>query len=152
MTELTEQQIAEYIISKDDYFTDYNGFDKVAALLNNGIYSSLDEAYNDLVAHMHGQSIILGRYKGNGEIHKEKLCPSCYGEGRWETECCNGSGGCSCRGRTVDMGACNVCHGSGYVIDGQYNRDANINTIKGYCFVGSGPSSGYWSGTPAMGR
>lgn len=26
MEKITEQQIAEYVISQDDYFTDYNGF------------------------------------------------------------------------------------------------------------------------------
>jgi hypothetical protein len=153
MENITEAQVAEFVISQDDYFTDYDGFDKMAALLNNGIYASLNEAYNDLVAHMHGQSPILGRYKGNGEIHKEKVCPSCYGEGRWEAECCNGMGGCSCRGRAVDMGTCHVCHGRGYVIEGSYNSRANSDFImrSGACFIGSGPTSGYWAGKPALG-
>lgn len=81
-------------------------------------------------------------------------CPSCYGEGRWEVECCNGSGGCSCHGGLVDMGTCNVCQGHGYVIDGQFNSMANVNYImnSGACFVGSGPTTGYWADKPALGR
>lgn len=82
----------------------------------------------------------------------KKECPSCFGEGRWETECCNGSGGCSCRGGLVDMGPCNVCHGTGYVVEGEYNAEANVDFLmqSGVCFTGSGPSSGYWADKPAL--
>jgi len=87
-------------------------------------------------------------------MEKKKECPSCYGQGTWEVECCNGSGGCSCGGGLVDMGRCNVCGGSGYVIEGQYDDMANVNAIRraGACFAGSGPSSGYWAGKPALNR
>lgn len=153
MEQITEQQISEYIISKDDYFTSYNGFNKIAELYNYGLYQSLDHAYNDLVAHMHGQSEILGRYKGNGQIFTEKSCPNCYGSGNWEAECCNGRGGCSCRGEVVNMGTCRVCQGSGRVLDGHYNPRANSDFIMrtGACFIGSGPSTGYWADKPALG-
>lgn len=87
-------------------------------------------------------------------MEDKKICPSCYGEGTWDVECCNGAGGCSCKGGLVDMGTCNVCGGAGYVIEGQYNERANVNAImrSGACFAGSGPSSGYWAGKPALGR
>lgn len=81
----------------------------------------------------------------------DDFCPGCLGAGRWETECCDGSRGCSCRGQRIDMGYCNVCGGSGFVtID--CDPMANVNAISGYCFIGSGPSSGYWAGKPSMGR
>lgn len=81
-------------------------------------------------------------------------CPYCYGEGTYEIECCNGAGGCSCRGGLVDMGACNVCNGTGRVTEGQFNPNANSDYLMsmGACFAGSGPSSGYWAGKPALGR
>ena len=84
--------------------------------------------------------------------HNEE-CPSCYGSGEWEAECCNGSGGCSCRGQAVNMGRCNVCNGTGRVTQGKYNARANSDFIlrSGCCFLGTGPSTGYWSTTPAMG-
>lgn len=53
-------------------------------------------------------------------------CPYCFGDGTWEVECCNGSYGCSCGGSPVHMGNCNVCKGTGKVIDGQYDIDANL--------------------------
>ena len=83
---------------------------------------------------------------------KEEVCPSCYGAGYWETECCSGAGGCSCRGGLVYMGKCNVCNGRGYVVHGHYNPRANSDFIlrTGACFAGSGPSSGYWAGKPAL--
>lgn len=89
----------------------------------------------------------------NGRVVNEAQCPSCYGSGTWEAECCNGSGGCSCRGQAVNMGRCHVCNGSGKVTDGNYNARANSDFIlrSGCCFLGSGPSSGYWANTPAMG-
>lgn len=85
-------------------------------------------------------------------MENTKTCPSCYGEGRWETECCNGASGCSCRGGLVDMGPCNVCGGNGFVVEGEYNEMANVDFImnSGACFAGSGPTSGYWSGKPAL--
>jgi hypothetical protein len=80
-------------------------------------------------------------------------CPSCYGEGRWDTECCNGAGGCSCGGGLVDMGPCHVCGGRGQVLEGHYNPRANSDFImrSGACFAGSGPSSGYWAGKKSLG-
>lgn len=78
--------------------------------------------------------------------------PHCYGDGYWETECCNGSGGCSCRGERVNMGPCNVCRGTGKIDPNNYDSKANLRTIQGYCFTGSGPSTGYWSTAPAMGK
>ena len=81
-------------------------------------------------------------------------CPGCYGTGSWEVECCNGAGGCSCRGGLVDMGQCRICHGSGQVVKDNYDPRANSNFIMsaGACFAGSGPSSGYWAGKPALNR
>lgn len=83
-----------------------------------------------------------------------EICPGCNGEGRWEAECCNGSGGCSCHGEPVDMGLCNVCGGSGEVPKGKpVNTKANLEAIQGFCFIGSGPSDGIWAGQGArMGR
>ncbi len=89
-------------------------------------------------------------------MENEKMiqCPSCYGEGRWETECCNGAGGCSCRGGLIDMGICNVCNGRGEVPEGRFNPRANSDFImrSGACFAGSGPRSGYWANKPALGN
>lgn len=79
-------------------------------------------------------------------------CPCCEG-GRWETECCSGAGGCSCRGQRVDMGMCNVCNGYG-----QIEADTppemlrgNINAIMGNHFIGSGPRDGSWADAKCMG-
>lgn len=69
-------------------------------------------------------------------------CPGCYGSGQWESECCNGADGCSCRGQLVPMGTCNVCHGAGQVpvnISEEQKR-ANCRAIAGLHFLGSGPS------------
>lgn len=63
-------------------------------------------------------------------------CPNCE-DGRWETECCSGAGGCSCGGDRVDMGACHSCHGTG-VIDENWNRTANCDSIRGLHFIGTG--------------
>lgn len=78
--------------------------------------------------------------------NKNIMCPGCRGEGRWEAECCNGSGGCSCRGEPIDMGKCNVCGGSGYVAEGEFDKNANVDTIRGLHFLGTGPnhSHGLW--------
>ena len=75
-------------------------------------------------------------------------CPSCNGTGEWETECCNGSCGCSCRGQVVPMGQCNVCYGSGQVPEdiSPEQLKANCKAIAGLCFIGSGPSRGFWAG------
>lgn len=70
-------------------------------------------------------------------------CRNCEG-GHWFTECCNGSGGCDCRGQQIDMGPCNVCHGTGYHAPDADTR-ANLRQIQGLCFIGSGPSSGMWA-------
>lgn len=72
-------------------------------------------------------------------------CPACNGAGDWFSECCDGSGGCSCRGQIVPMGRCNVCHGEGRVIEGQHNPMANVDAIRGLCYLGSGPRNGRWS-------
>lgn len=73
-----------------------------------------------------------------------ELCSSCHGAGHWECECCDGSRGCSCRGQVVEMGRCNVCHGSGYVrADGVgVNQMANCDEIRGLSYLGSGPIRG----------
>jgi hypothetical protein len=64
-------------------------------------------------------------------------CRNCYG-GRWESECCNGSSGCSCRGQPVDMGPCNVCGGTGWHRPDADTR-GNIRAIQGMSYLGSGP-------------
>lgn len=150
----TQTEVAKYCIEQDAYFTEYPEFEKLTTLLNIGVYADLNEAYNDLVAHMHGQSPILSRYKGGEYIPVAEItCPSCYGQGSWEAECCNGSGGCSCRGHAVNMGRCHTCHGRGILIKGEYNPHANSDFImnSGACFLGSGPSTGYWAGKRSLG-
>jgi hypothetical protein len=63
-------------------------------------------------------------------------CTSCE-NGQWESECCNGAGGCSCR----------VCKGSGWKRpDADAMANAKHIRAMGQCFLGSGPSSGYWAG------
>lgn len=76
-----------------------------------------------------------------------KQCPSCHGRGEWETECCNGAGGCDCRGQVVPMGTCNVCCGTGEVPEDvtQDQLHANVRAIAGRCFIGNGPTSGPWA-------
>jgi hypothetical protein len=71
------------------------------------------------------------------------ICPNCMGDGRFLTECCDGIGGCSCGGAIVDMGHCRVCGGSGHVVEGQYDKDANRKVIAGLDFIGSGPQGMY---------
>ena len=82
-----------------------------------------------------------------------ETCPSCYGSGEWETECCSGAGGCSCRGGVISMGQCNVCGGKGQVPTtiSDEQRMANCRVIKGLCFIGSGPSGGVWAGEGSRG-
>ena len=72
-------------------------------------------------------------------------CEMCDCTGQWETECCNGAGGCSCHGERVPMGRCNVCGGTG-MRDENADVRANIKAIQGMCFIGSGPRTGYWAG------
>lgn len=69
-------------------------------------------------------------------------CPGCNGSGEWETECCSGAGGCSCRGEAIPMGRCNVCASTGQVPEdiSQEQRMANCRAISGLHFIGSGPS------------
>jgi len=86
-------------------------------------------------------------------VTKDRVpCEMCE-NGVWWTECCSGAGGCSCHGQPVEMGICNVCGGTG-LRDKDVNLQANSDMIRqgGFCFVGSGPRSGYWSDKPAMGR
>lgn len=71
-------------------------------------------------------------------------CEMCEG-GQWEVECCNGAGGCDCRGERVPMGRCNVCNGTG-MRAWDANKMANVETIRGRCFIGRGPTTGYWAG------
>lgn len=68
----------------------------------------------------------------------------CCENGRWETECCSGADGCDCRGQRVDMGACNVCGGTGWRHPNA-DTQANCKAIGGACFIGRGPTSGIWS-------
>jgi hypothetical protein len=65
--------------------------------------------------------------------------------GRWEVECCSGANGCDCHGEPVPMGICNVCGGTGWHSP-DADRRANIKQIQGRCFIGNGPTSGYWAG------
>lgn len=69
-----------------------------------------------------------------------KPCDACFGQGHWECECCNGSRGCSCGGQPVYMGQCNVCEGSG-MVDEQSDLMANVKSISGLAYLGSGPRS-----------
>lgn len=78
-------------------------------------------------------------------------CPYCYGDGTWECECCNGSGGCSCGGQPVHMGPCNVCRGTGRVDPNNYDMAANDRMIQGASFIGSGPSDGWLPGSIKLG-
>jgi hypothetical protein len=82
-----------------------------------------------------------------GQVAETMRCPSCLGSGEWETACCNGAGGCDCRGELVPMGTCNVCQGCGRVpadISKEQLR-ANVRSIQGLCFIGRGPTSGMWA-------
>lgn len=110
------------------------------------------------ISHIQREAFLAG-YNTAMEEHfdgpmerKMIMCPSCLGDGYWEAECCNGSGGCSCGGQPVNMGRCNVCGGSGQVEEGNYNPRANVNFIErgGYGYLGTGPS--YNTRIPALGR
>ena len=72
-------------------------------------------------------------------------CNRCYGSGQMGTECCNGSGGCSCGGKEV-YARCTYCGGSGVV---ENQREAEIKghaefmrLYGGRCYLGSGPKTG----------
>ena len=66
------------------------------------------------------------------------ICRACLGAGEWFSECCDGSRGCSCRGQVIAMGQCLACGGTGQIGDG-YRASANIDSIRGRCYIGSGP-------------
>lgn len=70
-------------------------------------------------------------------------CRNCE-NGIWYAECCNGANGCDCGGQPIAMGTCKVCGGTGYHEVGA-DTMANAKTIRGMCFLGSGPTSGYWA-------
>jgi len=72
------------------------------------------------------------------------LCEYCE-NGTWWTECCSGANGCDCHGQPVNMGTCNICHGTGWRRPDADTR-ANLRTIQGRCFIGAGPTRGYWAG------
>lgn len=80
-------------------------------------------------------------------------CPGCLGSGTWESACCNGAGGCDCRGQIIPMGKCLVCSGTGEISENtsQYQRMANCRSIQGLCFIGAGPTSGPWASKGARG-
>lgn len=71
-------------------------------------------------------------------------CEACGGRGTWEAECCNGSGGCSCRGDLVEMGSCHACGGYGAVEVSHQNPAANANFILNnhIGYPGGGPIGG----------
>lgn len=66
----------------------------------------------------------------------------CCDNGYWQAACCNGAGGCSCHGQLVDMGPCHVCQGTGWKRP-DADTNANVNTIRGSIFLGSGPHGGW---------
>lgn len=80
----------------------------------------------------------------SSEEGKEQVECRCCENGRWWTECCNGSGGCSCQGGPIDMGECLVCKGTGFH-DPETPTDQNWRSIAGLCFIGSGPETGMWA-------
>lgn len=93
--------------------------------------------------------VVAGEAIRAGRFAPVETCPGCGGSGSWETECCSGAGGCSCRGQVLDMGPCNVCGGTGQV-QGEYDRRANLRTMEGAAFIGTGPTSG-WEGAKRLG-
>ena len=108
--------------------------------LRSVILSSNPESVLAALAEMKRLGLTL--FVSDPETETER-CPSCMGAGTWQSACCDGSGGCSCRGEILEMGTCNVCRGSGQLPkNGNYDRDANINTIRGLSYLGSGPSWG----------
>lgn len=81
-------------------------------------------------------------------MRQSNACPNCCGTGQWESSCCNGAGGCSCRGEIVPMGRCLSCRGTG-IADENHDPQANVRSIHGYGFLGSGPRGGYFGCTAA---
>jgi hypothetical protein len=71
-------------------------------------------------------------------------CRSCTG-GHLIVECCSGAGGCDCHGQEVDMGPCRVCQGTMWHKP-DVNTRANLDSMRGMLFAGSGPTSGMWAG------
>lgn len=55
-------------------------------------------------------------------------CGSCENGEVW-VECCNGAGGCLCKGRQVFFATCAVCNGTGIVPQGA-DSEANIRAIR----------------------
>lgn len=133
-------------------------------------------ALPDLLAALEEMTAIAALYSGNsnlGSIRENQMkraraalekatiekvpkiitCPGCNGAGHWEAACCNGAGGCDCRGQVIDMGPCNVCGGAGTIPEDapEEQRRANLNAIAGQCFIGRGPTSGYWANRGARG-
>lgn len=85
----------------------------------------------------------LFRMTESGPVEAEEQaemvdCHHCE-NGQWYAECCNGSRGCSCGGREVQMGTCRVCNGTG-----RHRKDAdtslNRQSIAGMPYLGSGPT------------
>jgi hypothetical protein len=68
-----------------------------------------------------------------------ELCRACEPDGTWWTECCNGSGGCSCQGLPINMGRCRECGGT----KEQSRPGVNAESIRGLLFIGSGPEGGW---------
>jgi hypothetical protein len=58
-------------------------------------------------------------------------------KGRLYTECCNGAGGCSCRGEFVDLGKCQLCKGTGFMRE-DVDKNANIRIIRSLAEAGGG--------------
>ena len=77
-----------------------------------------------------------------------EICRRCDGSGEMGTECCNGSGGCSCGGGLVYT-TCTYCGGSGQVenyTEAEKKGHAEfMRRFGGQCFLGTGPKTGYWS-------
>lgn len=90
------------------------------------------------------QNIFYG-YKLAVAKEIEMIRCECCENGIWYTECCNGADGCSCEGLPINMGPCNVCEGTGYRRP-DADTKANVKTIQGSCFIGSGPRNmpSYW--------
>jgi hypothetical protein len=66
-------------------------------------------------------------------------CVACRGRGTWETECCNGSSGCPCRGGLVEMGSCHACGGCGAVEQQSPMANANFILSNHIGYPGGGP-------------
>jgi hypothetical protein len=69
-------------------------------------------------------------------------CDRCGGTGEMDTECCNGSGGCSCRGKVVYL-TCTYCDGRGQVEDNvvaKVEGHRKYMTLYGHsAYLGTGP-------------